>query len=69
MNRQDFISMPIVLYSIIITTQGLTRWLANGIISAIPIYVAYLLLIKCIEWFMRARKRPRQTPPMPAESV
>lgn len=55
-NQLDFIRMPLVLLSVLMAAQGLTKWLANGIIATIPIYLAYLLLIHLVKRIMRKRR-------------
>jgi len=59
----NLIRMPLVLLSILMPAQGLTMWLANGIIAVIPIYIAYLLLIILVERFVRSQRRRRAGAP------
>jgi len=57
--QQNFIRMPLVLLSILVPATGLTKWLANGIIAMIPIYVIYLLLIRALEEVTRSQRQRR----------
>ena len=43
--NRDFVRIPLVLLAILMAATGLTKWLSNGIISVVPIYFIYLLLI------------------------
>lgn len=61
--HQDFIRMPIVLLSILISASGPTNFLVNGIIAPIPIYIVFTLLIQIIEHFLRKRPKSRRTLP------
>lgn len=65
--QENFIRMPIVLLSVLAATSGMTNFLVNGIIALIPIYAAYLLLLRGVEMFTLSQKRSRRASSMPQD--
>lgn len=58
----DFISFPLVLIPMRASIFGPTNFVANGIISVIPMYVAYSIMVFFFVRFLRALpKRPRRS--------
>jgi hypothetical protein len=63
-STREFILFPTVLIGIQISMLGPTKYMINGIIGPIPIYIAYLFLVHLIVRFLGARKERKK--PVPA---
>lgn len=55
-SRRDFIYIPAVLIALQTTVAGLTKFLSNGIIAAIPMYFSYLLMVTLLSRFLKAEQ-------------
>lgn len=55
--HRDFIYLPAVLIALQTTVLGLTRFLVNGIIAAIPMYFSYVLVVHLLSRFLKAEQK------------
>jgi hypothetical protein len=55
-HSSEFILFPAVLIGLEVSILGLNKYLVNGIIASIPLYVAYLVLMNLFVRFLRSGK-------------
>ena len=64
---REFLFMPAVLIALQAAMQGLTKYVANGIVASIPIYIAYWIFCLMVLRVLASMRRPKRHPRFRAE--